>query len=156
MSRKFFSTLIPIFLVFSFGWTFYGQHKANNLLSEIANTPENEIVAVMVRNTAIGKWIVLRNIPNSVLASLLEAFGKSESAMGYRPINPHNNIVIRIETKNGAFDFDFRSHDEHNKWVKFTLVNRSYFGKSSFTQDHLGDFKSKELFKFLQYVENES
>ncbi|NVK25917.1 MAG: hypothetical protein HWE10_13395 [Gammaproteobacteria bacterium] len=156
MNRKLFSTLILIFLVFSFGSTFYDQHKANNLLSEIANTPENEIVAVMVRNTNVGKWIALRNIPKSVLVSLLEAFGKSESAMGYRPITPNNNIVVRIKTKNGAFDFDFRSHNQHGKWVKFTLVNRSYFGKSSFTQDHLGDFKSKELFTFLQYVESES
>ena len=110
----------------------------------------------MVRNPILRKWITLQNVPESIEKSLFTALTNSKSAMGYRPITPYENVVIRINTEKGVFDFDFHFHKQEGKWIKFDLVSRDYFGSNSFTQKHYGNFKSKELVEFLQFVENES
>jgi hypothetical protein len=156
MNSKYVSAFIIFFVISQIGWTFYEQYDASNMLSEFSNTSHDEVNSIMVRNPILKKWITLQNLPESIEKSLFTALANSKSAMGFRPITPYENVVIRIKTEKGVFDFDFRFHKQNGKWIKFDLVSRDYYGSSSFTQKHYGSFKSKELVEFLQFVENES
>lgn len=154
--KKLIVALIIVFVIAGWGNTFYKQHKANELLSEISKTPLREIKAIKFRKPSVGTWISLQNVPEEIISSLFSALSGSESALGMRSVSPNTNVVIRIETDLRTFDFDFLYHKQEGKWIKFTLVNRSYFGSNSFTQEHYGHFKSKQLVEFLRYVDNES
>lgn len=156
MKNKILVVLIILFVITGWGNTFYQQHKANELLAEIASTPIKDVKAIMLRNPKIGQWVPMTDIPEKVVASLFSALARSEPAIGMRSVTPNTNVVIRIKTEMGYFDFDFLFHKQDGEWINFTLVNRNYFGIDSFTQEHYGDFKSKDLSDFLQYVENKS
>ncbi|GAA0303634.1 hypothetical protein GCM10009128_23790 [Psychrosphaera haliotis] len=156
MKPKYISVLIVIFVFSQIGWTFYEQHKASEMLSEISKTSHDEINSIMIRNPTLGKWVVLQHVPETIHNTLFSALSNSKGAMGYRTITPYENLVVRIKTEDRVLDFDFLYHKQEGKWVKFDLVSRDYFGASSFTQEHYGSFKSKDLVEFLQFVENES
>lgn len=156
MKKKIISALIILIVFVIWGNTFYSQHKASELLSEFSKTPYSDVKAIMLRKPSVGKWVTLQNVPEETISSLFSALAGSESALGMRPISPNTNVVIRVVTNSRSLDFDFRYHRQEGKWIKFTLVNRSYFGSNSFTQEHHGDFRSKELGAFLRYVDNES
>lgn len=120
----------------------YEFHLSKDKLFEFSQTAIEKVEYIAVRNESTGQWIKVQDSEKQLIKDLLNELRKSEAVWGYRSKSPHESVVARVVTTDKTLDFDFYYHEDKNTPIKFDLVNRSYFGSSSFTQSNHGSFKS--------------